>query len=69
MAAMTASVVVGGAPTPITAVGARVIDASPRAVKDWVVRARSAVGAVSIQAAASAAHPSALDAGPSRADM
>ncbi len=34
---MIVSVVVGGAPTPITAVGARVIDATPGAVKDWAV--------------------------------
>jgi DMSO/TMAO reductase YedYZ molybdopterin-dependent catalytic subunit len=29
---------VGGAPTPITAVGERVIDATPGALKDWAIR-------------------------------
>jgi DMSO/TMAO reductase YedYZ molybdopterin-dependent catalytic subunit len=37
-AAMIVSVVVGGAPTPLTAVGSRVIDATPGAVKDWAIR-------------------------------
>jgi DMSO/TMAO reductase YedYZ molybdopterin-dependent catalytic subunit len=35
---MIVSVIVGGAPTPITAVGSRVIDATPGAVKDWAIR-------------------------------
>lgn len=35
---MIVSVIVGGAPTPITAVGSRVIDATPCAVKDWAVK-------------------------------
>ncbi len=35
---MIVSVLVGGAPTPITAVGSRVIDATPGAVKDWAIR-------------------------------
>ncbi|MEJ7743176.1 MAG: hypothetical protein WKF73_11825 [Nocardioidaceae bacterium] len=37
-ASMIVSVVVGGAPTPITAVGGRVIDLTPGAVKDWAIR-------------------------------
>ena len=37
-ASMIVSVIVGGAPTPITAVGSRVIDATPGAVKDWAIR-------------------------------
>ncbi len=37
-ASMIASVIVGGAPTPITAVGSRVIDATPGAVKDWAIK-------------------------------
>jgi DMSO/TMAO reductase YedYZ molybdopterin-dependent catalytic subunit len=36
-ASMIVSVIVGGAPTPSTAVGSRVIDATPGAVKDWAV--------------------------------
>jgi DMSO/TMAO reductase YedYZ molybdopterin-dependent catalytic subunit len=36
-ASMIVSVTVGGAPTPSTAVGSRVIDATPGAVKDWAV--------------------------------
>ena len=35
---MIVSVIAGGAPTPITAVGSRVIDATPGAVKDWAIR-------------------------------
>lgn len=35
---MVTAVVVGGAPTPITAVGSRVIDATPGALKDWAIR-------------------------------
>ncbi len=33
-----ASVLVRGAPTPITAVGSRIIDATPAALKDWAIR-------------------------------
>jgi DMSO/TMAO reductase YedYZ molybdopterin-dependent catalytic subunit len=36
-ASMIVSVIVGGAPTPSTAVGSRVIDATPGAVKDWAI--------------------------------
>lgn len=35
---MLVSAIAGGAPTPITAVGSRVIDATPGAVKDWAIR-------------------------------
>src|SRR5262245_22082724 len=35
---MIVAVMVGGAPTPITAVGSRVIDATPGGVKDWAIR-------------------------------
>jgi DMSO/TMAO reductase YedYZ molybdopterin-dependent catalytic subunit len=37
-ASVLAAALVGGAPTPITAVGERVIDASPGALKDWAIR-------------------------------
>ena len=37
-ASVVASALVGGAPTPITAVGSRIIDATPGAVKDWAIR-------------------------------
>jgi DMSO/TMAO reductase YedYZ molybdopterin-dependent catalytic subunit len=35
---MAVAVLVGGAPTPTTAVGSRAIDATPGAVKDWAIR-------------------------------
>lgn len=35
---LVVSVLVGGAPTPITAVGDRFIDSTPGSVKDWAVR-------------------------------
>ncbi len=37
-ASLFISVLAGGSPTPITAVGSRVIDATPGAVKDWAIR-------------------------------
>ena len=37
-ASLFVSVLAGGSPTPITAVGSRVIDATPGAVKDWAIR-------------------------------
>ncbi len=37
-ASFLVSVLAGGSPTPITAVGGRVIDATPGAVKDWAIR-------------------------------
>ena len=37
-ASLLVSVLAGGSPTPITAVGSRVIDATPGAVKDWAIR-------------------------------
>ncbi len=37
-ASLVVSAFVRGAPTPITAVGSRVIDATPAAVKDWAIR-------------------------------
>jgi DMSO/TMAO reductase YedYZ molybdopterin-dependent catalytic subunit len=37
-ASVVVSALVGGAPTPITAVGSRIIDATPGAVKDWAIR-------------------------------
>lgn len=37
-ASLVVSVLLGGAPTPVTAVGSRVVDAAPAAVKDWAIR-------------------------------
>ena len=36
-ASLLVAVLAGGSPTPVTAVGSRVIDATPGAVKDWAV--------------------------------
>jgi hypothetical protein len=36
-ASLFVSVLAGGSPTPVTAVGSRVIDATLGAVKDWAV--------------------------------
>jgi len=37
-ASFLVSVLIGGGPAPITAVGGRVIDATPGTVKDWAIR-------------------------------